>query len=94
VVLYATGLGPTAPAAVPNRLPEGLAPLAQRGEFEVWLNGARTDPGRLLYAGATPGYAGLFQINLRLPEDAPQNPYIRIGRPGQMSPEGITLPLH
>jgi hypothetical protein len=42
-------------------------------------------------AGISPPYAGLFQINLRIPEDAPSDPEIRCGFPERMSLAGSTL---
>ena len=92
VVLYATGLGPTLPAAEPNQAPAAAAIVATPG-FEVWLNGAAVDPSKVPYAGVTPGYAGLYQVNLRLPDDAPPNPEVRIGFAGQMSPAQLFMPL-
>jgi uncharacterized protein (TIGR03437 family) len=93
VVLYATGLGPTIPAAVPNQLPQSIAKLANAADFHVLLNGAAVDPSAIQYAGLTPGFAGLFQINLRLPDDAPSNPEVRVGYTNLMSPAGRVLPL-
>jgi uncharacterized protein (TIGR03437 family) len=94
VVIYATGLGPTVPPAQPNRLPDGAASIARMADFEVQLNGVSVPAARLLYAGISPPYAGLFQINLRLPDDAPADPEIRCGFPEQMSRPGVILPIH
>ncbi len=52
------------------------------------LNGVAVDPSKIDYAGVTPGYAGLFQINLTLPDDAPSNPEIRVGSGGILSVPG------
>ncbi|PYT14741.1 MAG: hypothetical protein DMG59_16345 [Acidobacteria bacterium] len=93
IVLYASGLGPTLPRAVPNQAPQGPAPLEHISDFRVLLNGVPVDSRRIEYAGATPGYAGLFQINLRLPEDAPPNPEIRVGYGDRLSPAQRYLPL-
>jgi uncharacterized protein (TIGR03437 family) len=79
VVLYATGLGETAPAAINGTLPEMAAPLADLADFQVVLNGAAVDPKLIQYAGQTPGFAGLFQINMQLPASTPPNPEIQIG---------------
>jgi uncharacterized protein (TIGR03437 family) len=92
IVLYATGLGPTVPAAIPNQLPMSLAVVAAR-DFQVELNGVAVDGAQVLYAGVVPGYAGLYQINLRVPEDAAGNPEVRVGTNAQMSPAGLYLPV-
>ncbi len=91
VVLYATGLGPTAPAALPNQIPEFAASIVDLADFEVLLNGSAVDRRLVQYAGVTPGYAGLFQINLQLPDNCPSNPEIRIGFADQLSPAGLIL---
>jgi uncharacterized protein (TIGR03437 family) len=90
IVLYATGLGPTVPAAVPNQVPQTAARLAS-SDFQVVLNGVAVDPSRVAYAGVTPGYAGLFQINVRIPDDAPANPEIRVGSSAVLSVAGRHL---
>jgi uncharacterized protein (TIGR03437 family) len=63
-------------------------------DFQVLLNGVAVDRSRVLYVGVTPGYAGLYQVNLRLPDDVPQNPEVRVGTAAQMSLAGLYLPLH
>jgi uncharacterized protein (TIGR03437 family) len=79
IALYATGLGPTIPAAIPNQVPQGAAVLASRNSFQVMLNGVAVDSRNIVYAGVVPGYAGLFQINLVVPVGTPPNPEIRAG---------------
>lgn len=91
IILYATGLGPTLPAQIPHQLDRAAAQIAQRGAFQVFLNGQPVDSSRIQYAGAAPGYAGVYQINLQLPGDAPPNPEIRISTSDRTSPEGRTL---
>lgn len=93
VVLYATGLGVTAPEAICGTLPEGAWPLADLSDFQVELNGAPVDPTLIQYAGDAPGFAGLFQINLELPADCPPNPEIRIGFGSNLSPAQRFLPV-
>jgi uncharacterized protein (TIGR03437 family) len=91
VVLWAGGLGPTNPPAVPNQLETIAARLA--APIQVLLNGVAVDPSRINYAGATPGYAGLFQINVLLPDDTPANPEIRVATTDQISPAQRYLPV-
>ncbi|MCU0246590.1 MAG: hypothetical protein MUC42_08445, partial [Bryobacter sp.] len=63
VVLYATGEGLTDPMATEGR--PAAPPLAKPTlPVRVELNGIAT---QILYAGAAPGFAGLMQINIRVP---------------------------
>ena len=93
IVMYATGLGITTPPAIPDKLPIGVAVVTDLANFKVLLNGVAVDPRAIQYAGVTPGFAGLFQINLKLPDDAPLNPEVRAGYPDSMSAPGKLLPL-
>ncbi|MDZ7637872.1 MAG: hypothetical protein U5J83_06420 [Bryobacterales bacterium] len=91
VILWATGLGPTLPSMRPGELPRGAAPLDQKSPFQVNLNGSPVPAGHVLYAGVAPGFAGLYQINLLLPEDTPANPVIRVGYGNTLSPLNHTI---
>jgi uncharacterized protein (TIGR03437 family) len=93
IVLYATGLGLTFPPAGYNTIPEAAAPLAAGVNFLVMLNGSPVDSRDIQYAGAAPGYAGLYQINVILPADTPPNPEIRVGSSAQLSPPSRFLPV-
>jgi uncharacterized protein (TIGR03437 family) len=93
IVLYASGLGPTNPAAIPNQIPQSAAFVTPMSSFSLTINGVAVDPSLILYAGVVPTYGGLFQINLQLPSTVPSNPEIRIGYAGIVSPPGKTLPL-
>jgi uncharacterized protein (TIGR03437 family) len=94
VVLYGTGFGPTLPPQTESTAPAIAAILARTPEFKVQLNGKTLDAGLIYYVGITPGFAGLYQVNLRLPDDTTPDPEIRVGFDGQMSPAGVQLPVH
>ena len=49
------------------------------------------DPSLVLYAGVTPGYSGLYQINFTIPADAGTNPEIRVRIGTQVSISSIKL---
>jgi len=91
IVLWATGLGNTNPDLEPGFLPYGAQWLTQMNLFGIRINGAPIDPGLILYAGVAPGYAGLYQINVRLPEVLPPNPEIRLTLGDTVSPAGLIL---
>lgn len=91
VILWATGLGAVTPPTTYGRLPPAAARLEKIGDFRVLLDGAPVEPGRVGYAGLAPGYAGLYQINLRLPAGVPANPEIRIAIGEDISPPALRL---
>jgi uncharacterized protein (TIGR03437 family) len=92
VTLWATGLGDTDPELQDGVLAKGPQWLSQLSQFDVWINGAALDPSSILYAGVAPGNAGLYQINVRLPDPLPANPEIRVALGGALSPPGLILP--
>lgn len=91
IVLYATGLGRCLPEPRWREIPTGAAPLARLSEFAVHLAGTALPASAVRYAGIAPGFAGLYQINLKLPEDFPADPDVRIGLGSALSPEGVRL---
>jgi uncharacterized protein (TIGR03437 family) len=93
VVLFASGLGPTNPAAIPNQIPQSAASITPMSNFSMLINGVAVNPQQILYAGVAPTFAGLFQINVLLPANTPANPQIQIGYAGTFSPAGRVLPL-
>jgi len=93
VILYATGLGLTKPAAAYGEISRRAAPLAQTDDFHVLLNGASLEAARVGYVGLAPGFAGLYQINLHLPDATAPNPEIRIVMSSATSPASVILPV-
>jgi uncharacterized protein (TIGR03437 family) len=93
VVLYATGLGQTTPPAVYCQLPTSAAWIKQAGDFRVVLDGVPLAQSAILYAGAAPGFAGLYQINVILPASTGVNPEVRIGFTEMLSMPGVRLPV-
>src|SRR5262249_41226323 len=87
-------LGATLPAQIPNQVAVAAAQIAAKNQFQVLLNGVAVDASRILYVGAAPGTAGVYQINLLLPDDVPKNPEIRITTIERASPPGRLLFVH
>ena len=87
VTLYATGFGATSPAFVPGQLPDQAAQVT--GAVQVSLGSSVLASTNVFYAGVTPGNAGLYQLNIRIPDttaDGDQPLVISIG--GISSPSG------
>ena len=92
VILWATGLGPTTPPVLAGELPNfasfALLPVRVR------LNDAVAADGSILYAGQAPGFAGLQQINILLPQDAPTGEVsIAVDVDGVVSQPGMTISI-
>jgi len=69
IVIYATGLGRTTPT-IDSGMPSPVDPLSTAViQPTVSLGGVPLD---VLYAGLTPGYVGLYQINASVPGGVPQ----------------------
>ncbi len=90
-VLYATGLGHTSPPWPSGVVAQSAAYITSRASLQLLLNGVAIDPSLVLYAGVTPGYCGLYQINFTIPADAGTNPEIRVQIGTQVSISSIKL---
>ena len=91
IVLYLTGLGHTLPNPDPGTALSTAAPIANPTELSLLLNGAAINSTLILYAGLTPNFPGLYQINFMLPMNTATNPQITISMAGQTSPAGVLL---
>ncbi len=93
VVFWATGLGAVTPPASYGQIPREAAWIKNWDSLRVFLDETAVEPWRIYYAGLTPGCAGLYQINLLLPEDAPPDPEVRIAVADGVSPPQVRLRL-
>ena len=93
IVLFATGLGQTEPNPQYAEIPMSAALIRQFSELRILFNGEVVEGTTVYYAGIAPGFAGLYQVNMRLPDSVPPNPEIRILVGDHISPTGIYLPV-
>jgi uncharacterized protein (TIGR03437 family) len=93
VILYATGLGAVNPPLANLQVASGAATLKQVADLKMLADGTALDAGLVLYAGVAPGFAGLYQINMKLPDWIGANPEIRVQLGGMTSPAGFTIPV-
>jgi len=92
LVIYCTGLGALTPRAVAGA-PVGYPPLAWANDTVTVTVGGLNAP--VLFAGATPGYAGLYQVNATVPAGvaaSSQAPLI-LTQSGRSSPAAVSVPV-
>jgi uncharacterized protein (TIGR03437 family) len=70
VVVYMTGLGAVSPA-VPDGTGAPSNPLATAAPVAIYVGGQLAD---VIFQGLTPGFAGLYQVNVTLPGNGPVGP--------------------
>ena len=91
IVVYATGLGLTHPNPSPGEIPAYPGLMSRLDALQVTVGGSVLTPERILYAGLTPGWAGLYQMNLALPEAMEAEPEVRARVGDQAGAAGLRL---
>ena len=66
VLVYGTGFGTTTPPVEPGAL--AIGPASLNASVSVRLGTQFLASSNILYAGAAPGFAGLQQFNVRIPD--------------------------
>jgi uncharacterized protein (TIGR03437 family) len=94
ITLYATGLGDTTPKPRYGEIPQVAARLADMRKLHIFLDGSEIEAWRIQYAGAAPGFGGLYQINIVLPDNLGRDPRIQIAVGDITSPDGIHIPVN
>ena len=91
IILYATGLGQTIPSLDTGQFARQAAQMEQLAGFQVLINHLPLSAQSILYAGVTPGFAGLYQINLRLPETIEPPVEVQLRAGSETSPPGLHI---
>ncbi|MDE3196943.1 MAG: hypothetical protein KGN84_11400, partial [Acidobacteriota bacterium] len=93
VVIYFAGLGRVSPDTTSGRLAPRAAQIVAFAQTQVLLSGVPCPQSSILYVGLAPGFAGLYQINLRLPPFASPNAELRVQIGDLISPPGVPLAI-
>jgi uncharacterized protein (TIGR03437 family) len=91
VVVYLVGLGKVSPSDGPATIPKSASWITALADLKVLVAGTVVDPPRVFYAGLTPYFAGLYQINFFLPDTVGTDPEIRVAVGAQISAGGPKL---
>ena len=91
VVLYCVGLGRTTPDLYNGEVAVMAMPAVHLADLSVIVGGSTVTGWRIYYAGVTPGYAGLYQINVKLPDVIAPNPEVRFSIGAWLSPPSTYL---
>jgi len=80
IILYVGGLGAVSPAVTPDGTPAPASPLSTVNDQDVHVDfSGALAASPLPFAGLTPLFAGLYQINVTVPSSAGSNVYVDIG---------------
>ena len=85
VSLFATGLGPTSPQFESGEIPGQVASVT--GTVSVSIDGAVAPPGDVFYVGVAPCCAGLYQVVVKIPDNASNG-----NLPVVLSVDGVATP--
>jgi uncharacterized protein (TIGR03437 family) len=91
IVLYGTGQGPVPGAPPDGSAPAGAVPTPDKPR--VIVNVAEVPPDFVQYSGLAPGFAGLWQINVKIPDSTPPGEAIQVvvlhkGKPSNQDVSG------
>src|SRR5258708_9567285 len=93
LTVYCVGFGPTTPGTTPGGAPTGAAQTVATPS--VTLGTVTLDPSLVLYAGVTPGFAGLYQLNIAIPPDTQDGTYsLQLSLGAFKTPPGSLVVAH
>ena len=93
VTLFGTGFGPTDPALASGEIP-ALSHVLTAESVQLMLGETTIPDDHIVYAGATPGVAGLYQLSARIPDAMPAGEHaVSLMVDMQASPAGATIAI-
>jgi uncharacterized protein (TIGR03437 family) len=93
VAIYAGGLGPLVPPLREMQAPLARIPIEKAARLRVNVDGVELTRPQVAFVGSLPGYAGVYEIRLRLPWAIGENPTVLLSLDGLDAPFPLRLPL-
>jgi uncharacterized protein (TIGR03437 family) len=93
VILYAAGLGDSRPILPFREMPREQVPLAALNHFRLLVDGTEIRQDQLGFVGLSPGFPGVYEINVILPSEVGLNPEVSVDVAGATTESGIRLML-
>ncbi len=92
VSLYGTGFGYTNPVWQPGEFADGRSQLRDR--YTITAGSTALAASDILFAGLSPQFPGLYQVNIRIPTNAPNGPLpITLSIGGVSTQTGVSIPV-
>lgn len=93
VSLYVGGLGQLVPPLREMQVPLARIPVEKAARLKVHLDGVELPRSQVAFAGSLPGFAGIFEVRIRIPWAVGEDPEVSLSMDGQASPVSLRLPL-
>jgi uncharacterized protein (TIGR03437 family) len=91
IVIYATGLGKTNTNPENGEIPPYISQIVALQDLKVGFGGVVASGEQIKYAGISPGSAGLYQINVVIPDAPGTDPELRVTIGTASTPTGVKL---
>jgi uncharacterized protein (TIGR03437 family) len=91
IVIYATGLGKTRTNPDSGEIPQYISQIVALADLKVGIGGSVATGEQIKYAGLSPGSAGLYQINVAIPDKPGTDPELRVTIGTASTPTGVKL---
>jgi uncharacterized protein (TIGR03437 family) len=91
IVTYGIGFGATEPFYAPGTIAAGLNSLVE--PLAVTVGGVQLPPANITYKGLAPGFIGLYQFNLVIPDVPDGDAPVTISVGGRTVPQTLFLPV-
>lgn len=91
IVIYGTGFGALKSYGASLAVPDRAIEVKRAADYRIRIDGEELAASSIQYVGITPGFAGLYQVNVRLPKQLDTNVRFELGVEGNWSGTVVRL---